>query len=78
MKRNQGTHGKVISAATQNNEFSNVVVIDSGVAKNVINDMTLFKSAKEIDPVEVGLANAHTVTARYEGYVTVRLGKINA
>lgn len=57
------------------NEFSDVIIVDSERSENVIHAKTHFRTMKEIEPMEFGLASVQTAAARYKGWTIVRLGR---
>lgn len=52
-----------------------VVIADCEAPKNVVHDITLFKSTGEKDPIKVGLADGQMASARYEGWIDIWLEK---
>lgn len=42
------------------------IIADSGASENVIYNIALFQSIKEVNAAEVGMADSYIVEARYE------------
>lgn len=57
-------------------DASREIVVDSRASENLIYNIALLKSIEEVYPVEVGLENGHTFTARCKGWINVMLGNL--
>lgn len=74
MKKRVRSTERVSSVTRKNDDLSGETIVDSRVSESVIYDIALFHTIEEIDLVEVGLANSHTVTAQYKEWIDVISG----
>lgn len=65
------------SVSSCNEDSSKAITFYSGDLENAIQDKTPCRSIEEIDPEQVSLANGCSCTAKYKGWINVRLGKRN-